>query len=502
MLDSELKFYLKTNLEAPKVDFVWSDEDNEKLFAYLNENCDEECLVSTENQQKIKQAFKEYFESVGYILFKMSDGKIRLRVFPYKIEPKDSINLPALIEILKSNDQLIHYDYKGNQNQISIPKKLKLKIYDFIYNIKNEEINRKELARYAVNEYFELKPHDIVVVKDDQIFIKILDKKYRREVKEEEKETIANRYNGIDEKELEALYDEFFEKQENKNFFYYIAKLFVQMYLIEEKIDNLTYEKKNFAYIQQIIVEQMNNTYNHDNDFCTGFSGYIFRIHFHEVFEHIATFILAEIAASNDYMIEFLKYYSSNIIVLEGHKYKVPELETEGGLKWNVISMLSIVKIYMKAKKSIDALKKETNELKRRIQLLYIGQLTPLEFQNKLTKEMDALVQAINADEKKLERYTDSYDLTTDDNRKATLKHEIRQIKEEIQEKREHRAKLKAKTVSKGTLAEYNRLRQELDGMVRHMHREERVLEQNESSYLSIKGALVKALISKKKLIA
>ena len=140
MLDQEIKFYLKTHVGKPSIDFRLSDEENDRLFAYLNENCETVDLDDPQSQLIIKQAFKEYLEPVGYILFKIINHKIRLKVFPYKIEPKDSINLPSLLEILRSNQELIEYDYKGNKNQISLPKKLKEKLYNFINKINNEEI--------------------------------------------------------------------------------------------------------------------------------------------------------------------------------------------------------------------------------------------------------------------------------------------------------------------------------------------------------------------------
>ena len=463
MLDSDLKFYLKSHLGRPTVDFKLSEEENNKLFAYLNENCKEGFLQDTQNQLKIKQAFKEYFESVGYILFKISGDKILLKVFAYKIEPKDSINLPAILEILSQNKNLIEYEYNGNKNQISIPKKLKDKIFHFVNSIDNEEINKKELARFAVNEFFKLQSHDIVIIKDKQIFIKILDQKYKRNVSDSEKGTIAGRYNGINEEELKSLYDEFFAKEESKNFFHYIAKTFVQIYFIEKKIDNDTYEKKVFALIQSIIAEQLNNTYNQDTDFCTGFAGYIFRIHFEEVFGHISNLILEEITMANQYMIEFLKYYSLNIVVVDGKKYKVPELETEGGLKWNVVSMLSIVKIYIKVRTSIETLKAGIDEYKKKIDILYIGSYSPLEYQNKLHKETYEFEQKIARDKQKLEKLQDTLNSTKNEQRKYALEREVREIRENIRKNTEERTKLASKTVDKSIITEYNNLRRELD---------------------------------------
>ena len=502
MLDQEIKFYLKTHVGKPSIDFRLSDEENDRLFAYLNENCETVDLDDPQSQLIIKQAFKEYLEPVGYILFKIINHKIRLKVFPYKIEPKDSINLPSLLEILKNNQDLIEYDYKGNKNQISLPKKLKEKLYNFINKINNEEINKKELARFAVNEFLQLKDHDIVIIRDEHIFVKKLDDKYKRKVAENEKETIANRYNGINEDDFKVLYDDFFLEEESKNFFYYSAKMFVQTYLIEKKIDNQTYEKKVFALIQSIILEQLKEAYeDEDEEFFLGFSGYVFRKHFEEVFGHIVNLILEEIAISNQYMMEFLKYYSLNIIVIDGRKYKVPELETEDGLKWNVISMLSIVKIYIKIKTSVEALKKEKEDINKKIRSLYIGDKTPLEYQNIVNTEKERLTQKINEHGKKLERYLDSMDMIKDTTKKTRLQVEIYNIKDEIKKYREEKKKVTATAVGKIVITEYNNLRKDLDNITRQLHREEKILEQNKAAYMSIKDALAKALVSKKMLV-
>ena len=502
MLDQEIKFYLKTHVGKPSIDFRLSDEENDRLFAYLNENCETVDLDDPQSQLIIKQAFKEYLEPVGYILFKIINNKIRLKVFPYKIEPKDSVNLPSLLEILKNNQELIEYDYKGNKNQISLPKKLKEKLYNFINKINNEEINKKELARFAVNEFLQLKDHDIVIIRDEHIFVKKLDDKYKRKVAENEKETIANRYNGINEEDFKVLYDDFFLEEESKNFFYYSAKMFVQTYLIEKKIDNQTYEKKVFALIQSIILEQLKEAYeDEDEDFFLGFSGYVFRKHFEEVFGHIANLILEEIAISNQYMMEFLKYYSLNIIVIDGRKYKVPELETEDGLKWNVISMLSIVKIYIKIKTSVEALKKEKDDINKKIQSLYIGDKSPLEYQNVVNTEKERLTQKINEHGKKLERYLDSLNMIKDTTKKTRLQVEIYNIKDEIKKYREEKKKVTATAVGKTVISEYNNLRKDLDNITRQLHREEKIREQNKAAYVSIKDALSKALVSKKMLV-
>lgn len=501
MLESELRFYLKTHLKNPSLNFELSDEENKELFEYLSQTCKDDCLEDAQNKLKIKQVFKEYFEDIGYILFKMNNNKIRIKVFPYKIEPKDSVNLPSLINLIDDNESLIEFNYKGKENQVSFPFELKEKLFDFVNNIDNEEINKKELIRFAVGKYFDLNESDIILIRSEQIFVKKFEGKHRREVKDHEKNTVANRYNGIEEEELKAFDEEFFSQEDNKDFFYFVAKTYVEIYMLENKIDNFTYEKNVFSDIHSLVTEHLIDKFNHNDDFLKGFSGYIFRIHFKEVFEHIASIILEQITISNEYIIEFVKYYSSNIIVLEGKKYKVPELITDDGLKWNVVSMLSIVKIYIKTKLASENLRQEIAELSKKVKTMYIGKHSPVEYQRVLHKEKERLKEKISIDTKRLETSLDALESSKSENRKAALKREIHDLKTTLKKNQDERTKLDSKNVPQGVITQYTGLRKELDTMVRQLQRDEKILEQNKESYLSIRNTLAKALASKKTVI-
>lgn len=498
MLLSKLKSHLKTIIGVPSIDFIWGDAHNEKFFSYINDHLDSMTLEDKEIQLMIKQALREHFEPVGYLLFKMSHTKLRMKIFPYKIEPKDSINLQTIIGIIDQNEDLIEYDYNGKEDLICLQSELTHKLTHFVNKITNEEINKKELLKYAVREAFELKPSDIVIIKNSQMFIKYCDI-VSREIPESEKDTIANRYNGIEESKLKSFYKNFFLKDENKNFFYNIAVEFVEVYLLDKKIDNLTYEKYVFSLIQSIIMEHLENTFDGSKDFFKGFSGYIFRIHFKEVFGYIANLILSEVSASNKHIIEFLKYYSLNIVVMDGKKYKVPEIEAENGLKWSVSSMMSIVKIFVKTEKSINMLLAKKAELQDGIKDLHIYGISPMEYNNNLNKEMEKISQEISFATEKANLYSDLLSMSnTKEEDKESIKIDLKNIKEEIQLKKDEKNRLNAKVIGKSDLVRYNNTKKELDSLTRQEKREEKILEQNRESYLSIKNSLVKALTSKK----
>jgi hypothetical protein len=251
MLLSDVKVYLQTKYSHPKIYFKWTPNDNEDFFKYIRKNFPKDHLKDDKNKEMVKQAFKNYFENVGYITFQLNDNQISLKVFPYTIQPKNSIHLQEIIDILQNNKELIEFNYRKNENQIFIPKELKKKLDNSIENNNNdEEINKKELIKYAIRKNLELEANDIVIFKQDNIFIKLVSKIKKRQINLKEKESIVNRYNGIDEQELILFYDEYFSQEENKNFFKQVAKIFGKRYFIDILIENEDYEKNVFRYIQ------------------------------------------------------------------------------------------------------------------------------------------------------------------------------------------------------------------------------------------------------------
>lgn len=147
MLLSKFKLHLKTIVGEPTIQFVWSDIHNEKLFSYLSEHLNNASIETLEIQSAIKETLREHFELLGSVLFKISPSQLRVKLFPYKIEPKNSINLDAIINIIEENSELIEYDNNEKKDLILLTKDLTFKLTHFINHITNEDINTKELLR-------------------------------------------------------------------------------------------------------------------------------------------------------------------------------------------------------------------------------------------------------------------------------------------------------------------------------------------------------------------
>ncbi|NOQ31434.1 MAG: hypothetical protein GQ570_09950 [Helicobacteraceae bacterium] len=495
-----LKFYLKANLPQPSAEFKWIRKYSNEVIAYINEKFPLDYLKDSKNRLEVKQAFVDFFEPYGYIIFQMKDGEIRIKLFGYTKKPQDSKNLKTLIAIINHNNDQVEYNYKGNSDSISIQGNLRRDIYNNANIIENEEINKKELIKYVVREALEIKQRDIVIIKKRQILIKIYTPKVQTIVNKAEK-SIANRYNGINEVDLELFYKQNFSKEEDKEFCRLVAQRFSDIYFKEKKITFNTYDKYVFTYIQEIITEQFLEQFDNNEEFFKGLSGYFFRKHFGDTFEYIADIILEKVVNRDIYIERLLKIYSEDIVVFDGKRYSIPSITTEEGKRWNAISILSISKSYVNAIQNIRVLDKKLSVIRVNMKKLYVEKLNPVEYHKKYLAKKRALVEDLADAKKSLIAWGDSLYTAKTDGEKTRIKEKVEDIKINISKLTEKSEELKTKAIDKESIAKYNILEDELIPLEAKMRSENRILEQNEDKYSNMKASLKKALIAKKKLI-
>ena len=409
--------------------------------------------------------------------------------------------IDEMIDIIESNEELIHYNYNAQEDQVLLLKELVIKLLEYVKQLTNIEITPKDLLDLAIREAFELSKSDLILSKKGYILLKFIDESKIKEVADKDKKTIANRYSGIDESELESFYSEFIEDTSNENFFSAVAQEFVDRYLNEQKITNEIYEKNVFGYIQSIISQRLVAIYDNESNFFNGFSGYVFRIHFKEVFQNIADSLLVEVAMSNSYVIAFLKYYESNIIVMNGEKYKVPHIESESGLRWTIVSMLSIAKVYTKAIKATAELKKEISELNIKVKSFYIGKVSPVEYHQTFQNSKLLLEQKINRIKHKAELKRSAIEESKDKAKILALEVQLHELIVQLKELTGKYDILLGKEIRPSLLSEYKAVHAILDSKRRSLLRDEKIILQNQEQYTSIRTSLVKALIAKKKKI-
>ncbi|MBA1432671.1 MAG: hypothetical protein FAF04_03530 [Epsilonproteobacteria bacterium] len=200
-------------------------------------------------------------------------------------------------------------------------------------------------------------------------------------------------------------------------------------------------------------------------------------------------------------MMDFLNYYSQDVLVVKGVKYKIPHIEADNGLRWTVPSMLSIVKIYTKAKNSIATLKKERNHYQKRVQKFYVNGVSPIKNNELLLSEKASIEIDIEHTIRSINILNDKLDITKDAAKKTLLQDELAKEEEKLKQLQEKKQEVLQKVVKQNGLSEYVALQKDLDTITRKLQREKKILKQNETAYSSIKSSLVKALISKKTLL-
>lgn len=415
---------------------------------------------------------------------------------------KNAKYITVILDLIDENEDLIEYNYQDKQDQILLTSSLVNKINALIQSINDTNQDANDLIKIAIREAFELSTSDVIINKNGFIFIKLIDESTVKELSESDRQTIANRYNGFDEEELKEFYDEFFEDIKNEFFIPSIAEDFVEKYFLEDKISNSVYEKNVFAYIQLLILDSLGSQYDDNDDgFFKGFAGYVFRIHFKEVFENIADIVLEEIASGNKFLIEFLGYYSADIVVFNGHRYQVPVLESSNGLRWHVVTMLSIAKIYTETRESIYPLEEKIEDIKSKTRELYMNDTSPIKYQSALIKKRSILGVDIKESNEKLNRYVASLGYRKEEIYKVRLKKEIQFLQVQISKLRENDLKLSEKLLDSKIIKKYTKFQVELESMQKQLLSRKKILKQNEDSFDSMKDSLAKALIQKKRLL-
>lgn len=306
---------------------------------------------------------------------------------------------------------------------------------------------------------------------------------------------------AIDKEELESFYKEYFSKEMVNDFFHNLSFEFMEKYFSQEELNNHAYEKDVFKIILKLIIENLIKEFDCSKEFYESFALYIFKIHIRLIFKFISELVLKEVAYSNTQIIEFLKYYSQDVIVFDGKRYKVPDLKGEDGLRWSIVSMLGTVKTYIKARDYIHDIEIDKDELQNKIKALYVDNITPIEHNIEVEKEFKALDNKVQNNAQKINILHESLEILKSDDDRLSINQELEELQEERLELREEKKVLLKKRINQSVIFHYEDLLRQLENIHRETKAEYKILEQNEKSFQSIKSALTKALLSKKQLV-
>ena len=402
-------------------------------------------------------------------------------------------------EILNNNQMLVDEAYHNKEDQILIDKKLVDTILEYL---KQEGIKKKEfgeILKYAVRKFYELEPKDIVIIKQGYLFIKLVSE-LEQQVPQGRESTSQARYNGFEEHELVAFYEEFFTQDESDLLVLDVAKEFVLVDIIQKKMGNDEYERTVFATVKNIFYQFLLQFYQNDDEFILGFAGYMFRINFEKLFLHVAEILLQNLAKGDLVVAHFLEYYSQNVIIVHGEKYRVPAIKTSDGYSWKMVSILSVVRVYFNIKNSLVELEKKVKVQEKKAKEYYGADgKSPVQRQQAIKEALLRLGHTISDKRSTLRGYYDVLLHIHDEKERTKLQDTILIQEAEIEKLQEEREKLLSLEIAQNVMMQYQKIQKELDTLKREQMVKQKVLEQNERGYQELKRAFVKALLSRKK---
>ncbi|MEA1919013.1 MAG: hypothetical protein U9N52_04175 [Campylobacterota bacterium] len=357
--------YLKRKLSTPKKNQEWGGHENFALLHYLQSRYSDTEIE--QNSREIKIAFRDFFESAGSLIFRFSlDKGVAFKITPYSLNPQDSSHLQSLITIIKNSRRNIDYPYQGREDQIAIFGRTRRAMNAELAET-DEHVNKKALVQFAIKKALGLSDRDVILNQKRKYLIKIFQAMphLEKEVKApSEIDQSERRFNGYEPQNLENHYNEFFLEQDLDTFLDGVMAVLFQEKLNFDEISNDYYEKHVLSLIRAQIALELSYYVSQNKNYLIGFAGFIFRKHFMDVHQRMATEIFEQITLKSENAEKFLRYYSGKIYIEGGKRYAIPELTTPDGKHWNSNSVLSIAKMWINSRNKYRSLLVELDNKK------------------------------------------------------------------------------------------------------------------------------------------
>jgi len=307
--------------------------------------------------------------------------------------------------------------------------------------------------------------------------------------------------NSTDIYQLDLFYNQHFSEEKVETFCKNISSIIIEKYFVVYTIDNATYEKEIFKIIKKLIILHLESSFDKEMEFNLLFSVYIFKKHFKLIFAYLSEYLMKEIAYSNQNVIDFLKYYSLDTLIVEMKRYTIPQIKDVNGLRWNVVSMLSVLKTYVKTQDKLNEIQPTIKSLEKDIRSFYKNGLSPEDHNALVEKNYASLNEQIIKNASHIANIHDALVILKGDTELALTHKELQDAEYERLELRQKKAQLTKLKIKQHEMLEYTNLVKQYDAIQHEIKPKKKIIEQNKSSYLCIKNALIKALISKKQAI-
>ena len=363
MIYQYTKRYLKSTLGKPSVLYKYTQDDNTKYFTYIYKRYTKAEFLK--GLSEVKQAFRDYFEPVGKLLFRYREENIiQIKLVPYSVNPKHSKHLENILKIINNNKKYIQNPYENQKNQIAILGKIRREINREVVDTE-ESVNINELIKYAIRTALKLSNRDVIVQLKRKYIIKLAKKEDSSKIQVKD-----NEFNGYTNEQIEETYKEIFENNES-NVEYFINKVMkkvLQRKLNFRVIDNSYYEEKALNIIYTAMSKELHNYISLDNDYILGVAAFILKKNFYKIHEIMAIELIECIYEKDKNANKFLLYFDGKLILKDNKKYQVPALKTEDNVKWNNNNLISICVLWMNVKKKKKKIEEELADVNAKIE--------------------------------------------------------------------------------------------------------------------------------------
>lgn len=329
--------------------------------------------------EQYKTLLKKLAVDTDQKLFEEKKGSIRKGIVKYFANTNQSIELQVtfasfalkkqFLDPSKSEeyDRMLHrnssilldiYDRKSDFSPvpyiISIPGEIRNPILNNFLLFDTNVDYVRQVIRQQINQIFNLDTKDIIFFLRGRLTIRIYTPPKRFA------EGVDKRFAGESVEDMEAMYQTYFPNGAWEHIESFLDEV------LEEKlnfgvIDNFTFTRTFIAVfrsmIEILLLEIMKKS---DHPRIEGFTGYVLRQNFHDIFIYTAKNLLLFVEKRDKNAESFIKFFADEIVIdNNGNKIQKYAIIDTKQQRWNYSSIVSIIMQYKQVKLKIAA-QKET----------------------------------------------------------------------------------------------------------------------------------------------
>lgn len=326
----------------------FSTEHYKSLLSCLMVNTNE-TLFDDKKSAIRKAIIKHFSKSYQEIELQVTFASFALK--KKYIDPKKSEEYDRMLH--KNNSILIDiYERKSNFSPlpylVSIPEKTRRPIFENFLTVENNLDNARQTIRRQTELIFDLDVKDILFFIRGRITIR------HYTPPQKFPDGVDKRFGGESVEDMEAMYNAYFPEGAWEHVEPFLGEV------LEEKlnfgvIDNQTFTRTFIPVFRSMIeILLLEIIQIEDRAKIEGFTGYVLRQLFHDIFIYTAKNLLQFIENRDKNAEAFIKYFSDEVIIDANggkiQKYAVVDTKQQ---KWNYSAILSIMMQYKQVKQKI-----------------------------------------------------------------------------------------------------------------------------------------------------